>query len=596
MAKTYYEVLGVPSVASDDEIQQAYRSLAKRFHPDSGQETSERFLELQEAYEALGDPARRQRYDNSLHSIGGHWTQVYSSTPFRHIQLHSDGAITINGQCFRPVDAISEMQFGAATIAKPAGKGQVLAIVSKQQRHSFRFLNGGWQRHFSRESRSPAPATLITTSVAPKSGRSQTLAPVKSDAKPGAGHMESSRWSGNKVASLAVAALFVAALVTVFGTPGNLMSVFQSAADAGDDPSSAGVTGTNNDSVSEKAADETARKENEHRQAVAKARDKLNSIQLLADNALIAADKLQATLTKWNNEIVPLWTNDRGRTLAADPNSIAAFEKYYQGITLDFDQATQFKDRILKLIQPVKQASRLSDDVVLRLDPSPGLEQRLRDITQEAENQNMAIEQRLTQIESLLNAAADNAQNRSQETLEEAVRERDTKEAAELAAEAEQIRQRIRDEFRDKHLKEVERKLRIEEQQKLDDAMDANGAAEEELAHQKRLKEAASPKIKKLLAVFFVEGNAQPDGTQSNPGRPVSLACLRRSNILNNDPNGQGIGYMLSFVGGRYPDRKAFPGNVLMNLLPADQERAREMHRALINYADELQELGLLDP
>lgn len=608
MARTYYEVLGVPSVASDDSIQLAYFTLAKRLQPEAGTVSSERYLELQEAFEAVKDPASRQRYDNSLHAAGGHWTRVHSESPLPGIELHADGSFTINEQRFQQLEAISGMRFRTTTIEKPAGEGQILTFASKNQRHSFRFQDGGWQRHFRRDL-SPAPsAELIVPPVATTSRKLQSSAPPKSSTSPEGGPMQSTRSSGRKVALLAVLLLFVAALVTVFGKPENLLSVFQSKPDPSDVPTPAPEAAgkapnatalqehrpTDNSSEADRAS-EAARQENERLQAVAAARDKLKSIQSLADDAMASTEKLQTHLTKWSNEIVPLWTNDRGRTLAADPGSIAAFEKLFHGITLDFDQATQLKERIQKLVQPLKEASGLSDEALLRLDPNPGLEQRLREIRQEAQNQSLAIEQQLTQIESLLKAAQ-NAQKRSEGTLKETVQERDTKEATELGQEAELIRQRIRDEFRDKHLKEIERKTRIEEQLKLDDAMDANAAAEEELAHQKRLKQAASPKIKKLLAVFFAEGNSQPDGTQSNPGRPVSLACLRRSGILSNDPNGQGIGIMLSFVGGKFQDRKAFPGNVLMNLSTADQVRAREMHRALLDYADELQELGLLDP
>ena len=63
--KDYYEILGIPQTATDEEIRQAYRSLARRSHPDvSGDaEASEEFQDVQEAYETLSDPAQRQKYD-----------------------------------------------------------------------------------------------------------------------------------------------------------------------------------------------------------------------------------------------------------------------------------------------------------------------------------------------------------------------------------------------------------------------------------------------------------------------------------------------------------------------------------------------------
>ncbi|HXY12043.1 MAG TPA: DnaJ domain-containing protein, partial [Thermoplasmata archaeon] len=60
MAKRdYYEVLGVPKTASEDEIRTAYRRLARQYHPDVAKENpkaaEEKFKEFSEAYEVLAD-------------------------------------------------------------------------------------------------------------------------------------------------------------------------------------------------------------------------------------------------------------------------------------------------------------------------------------------------------------------------------------------------------------------------------------------------------------------------------------------------------------------------------------------------------------
>jgi molecular chaperone DnaJ len=62
----YYEVLGVPREASQDEIRSAYRHLAKERHPDHPSGSAQEFSLLQEAHAVLSDPSRRRTHDEAL--------------------------------------------------------------------------------------------------------------------------------------------------------------------------------------------------------------------------------------------------------------------------------------------------------------------------------------------------------------------------------------------------------------------------------------------------------------------------------------------------------------------------------------------------
>jgi DnaJ-class molecular chaperone len=96
--KDYYKILGVDRAADQKAVSQAFRKLARKYHPDvnpGNAEAEQRFKEINEAYQALNDPERRAKYDQllDLRQRGGGWEDLLRQGAGRS----GDGSFTIYG-------------------------------------------------------------------------------------------------------------------------------------------------------------------------------------------------------------------------------------------------------------------------------------------------------------------------------------------------------------------------------------------------------------------------------------------------------------------------------------------------------------------
>lgn len=120
MPKNYYIILGIPSNSTQDDIKAAYRKLVKELHPDRFGDNYKPFLNVQEAYSVLSDPARRRDYDNTLDETGkNHKPKSYRESLGKNFQRVVEPLVPEQGHAD-----------SGGTRFKPAFQSPILSIAS----------------------------------------------------------------------------------------------------------------------------------------------------------------------------------------------------------------------------------------------------------------------------------------------------------------------------------------------------------------------------------------------------------------------------------------------------------------------------------
>ncbi len=128
--KDYYQVLGVPRTASEKDIKQAFRKLARKYHPDvnpNNKEAEAKFKEISEAYDVLHDTQKREKYDR----FGENWQYAdqftnsgSKGTPFEGFNFKTYGSQSGFDSGSGDYSSIFETLFGRQTRRTRPQKGQ----------------------------------------------------------------------------------------------------------------------------------------------------------------------------------------------------------------------------------------------------------------------------------------------------------------------------------------------------------------------------------------------------------------------------------------------------------------------------------------
>ncbi|MDQ7850096.1 MAG: DnaJ C-terminal domain-containing protein [Armatimonadota bacterium] len=129
--KDYYRILGVEPTADAKTISRAYKRLARQYHPDVNKAAGaeERFKEINEAYQVLGDAQKRARYDQIYEAYrrgGVHWQELFRGVPGGWAQAPGGFTVTIEEGNLEDLLGFSDFFrqfFGGGAVSAARGRG-----------------------------------------------------------------------------------------------------------------------------------------------------------------------------------------------------------------------------------------------------------------------------------------------------------------------------------------------------------------------------------------------------------------------------------------------------------------------------------------
>lgn len=129
MARDYYDILGVNKSANEKEIKQAFRKLAKKYHPDANPndpQAEAKFKELNEAYEVLSDAEKRAQYDRFGSVYPGGFPGGNGSQGYTHVEFNGDSFSDIFESLFGGMGGFGRTSRYNSTVREGRGAGRAV--------------------------------------------------------------------------------------------------------------------------------------------------------------------------------------------------------------------------------------------------------------------------------------------------------------------------------------------------------------------------------------------------------------------------------------------------------------------------------------